>query len=88
MNNTTQAIMKLQALASVAVLLCTGFVSAMPNQQWDDSCFKCEYKYDDCGKEYGGYEISLFRYPSSIASIAAHHNSPLSFFITLFWYRY
>ncbi len=50
--------MKIQALASLVVLLCTGFVSALLNQQWDDSCYKCEYKYDDCGKKYGGYDIT------------------------------
>lgn len=62
--------MKLQALASVAVLLCTGFVSAMPNQQWGDNCYKCEYKYDDCGKEYGGYDVSLpYIHPRSLPSM-------------------
>lgn len=80
--------MKLQALASVAVLLCTGFVSAMPNQQWGDNCYKCEYKYDDCGNEYGGYDISLSICLTLVSPINAHSTPASSSVTTIMWHHY
>ena len=68
---TSTATMKFQALASIAVLLCTSAATAVPNQQWDDSCYKCEYKYDDCGKEYGGYVMILH---NSFRRVFRRHN--------------
>ncbi|KAI9877660.1 MAG: hypothetical protein M1830_003179 [Pleopsidium flavum] len=43
-------------LISLAVLLGSGLASAIPNPNSGESsgCYKCEYRQDDCGKEYGG----------------------------------
>lgn len=45
------------SLISLAVLLSTGLTLAVPSSGngKGNSCFRCEYKQDDCGREYGGY---------------------------------
>lgn len=62
---------------SLAVLLGAGLASAVPNPNYGEgsSCYKCEYKQDDCGKEYGGYlTLSHFSIPCCL-----YHSQLLTF---------
>ena len=57
--------MKVSAILSLAALVGSSLAVAIPNGGEDYSCYKCEYRQDDCGNKYGGYDTPKSRHPGS-----------------------